>query len=262
VVAGRGDRVVLRAGRTVGGGTVLDPAPPRGLDPARLELLARDDPASILRALVHAPVTSGKLQARGLLPPAELEAGLATLQSAGGYAFSADWLEELRTRVRQRLVARAESSPLDPGLPLGELLPAEPWAPHVLGLLDVESRGGKAFLPGGAATLGDRSEVAAALEVELAQSGAVKVEDRDLAAFLEAEGRLKRLGDGVAVSPELYERGVEAIRALTPITIASFRDALGISRKNAQLLLERYDADGLTRRVGDERVLRRAGREA
>jgi selenocysteine-specific elongation factor len=261
VVAGRGDRVVLRAGRTVGGGTVLDPAPPRGIDPARLELLERGDPASILRALVRAPVTGGELQARGLLSPAELEVGLATLQTAGGYVFSADWLEELRGRVRQRLAARAESSPLDPGLPLGELLPAEPWAPHILGLLDVERRGGKAFLPGGAAALGDRTEAAAALEGELAQSGAVKVEDRDLAAFLEAEGRLKRLGDGVAVSLELYERGVEAIRALTPITIASFRDALGISRKHAQLLLERYDADGLTRRVGDERVLRRAGRE-
>ena len=40
-----------------------------------------------------------------------------------------------------------------------------------------------------------------------------------------------------------------------------FRDALDVSRRVAQLLLERYDADGLTRRVGDERVLRRAARE-
>jgi len=44
---------------------------------------------------------------------------------------------------------------------------------------------------------------------------------------------------------------------MNPITLAGFRDALGISRRVAQLLLERYDADGLTRRVGDERVLRR-----
>ena len=40
--------------------------------------------------------------------------------------------------------------------------------------------------------------------------------------------------------------------------LARFRDLLGISRRPAQLLLERFDADGLTRRVGDERVLRRA----
>jgi hypothetical protein len=31
---------------------------------------------------------------------------------------------------------------------------------------------------------------------------------------------------------------------------------MGISRRTAQLLLERYDADGLTLRVGDERRLR------
>ena len=42
------------------------------------------------------------------------------------------------------------------------------------------------------------------------------------------------------------------------ITLARFRDLLGVGRRSAQLLLERFDADGLTRRVGDERVLRRA----
>src|SRR5258705_10956071 len=36
VVAARGDRVVLRARTTVGGGRVLDPSPPRPLDPQRL----------------------------------------------------------------------------------------------------------------------------------------------------------------------------------------------------------------------------------
>src|SRR5581483_10274609 len=36
VVAARGDRVVLRAGTTVGGGVVLDPAPPRHASVERL----------------------------------------------------------------------------------------------------------------------------------------------------------------------------------------------------------------------------------
>ena len=38
------------------------------------------------------------------------------------------------------------------------------------------------------------------------------------------------------------------------ITLARFRDLLGISRRPAQLLLERFDTDGITRRVGDERI--------
>jgi selenocysteine-specific elongation factor len=44
------------------------------------------------------------------------------------------------------------------------------------------------------------------------------------------------------------------------ITLARFRDLLGTGRRPAQLLLERFDADGVTRRVGDERVLRRGAR--
>ncbi len=86
----------------------------------------------------------------------------------------------------------------------------------------------------------------------------IRLDDRELAAYLEEQGRLKRVGDGLAVSTALYERGLEALLTLSPITLAGFRDALGISRRTAQLLLERFDSDGLTRRVGDERVLRRA----
>ena len=44
------------------------------------------------------------------------------------------------------------------------------------------------------------------------------------------------------------------------ITLARFRDLAGVGRRDAQLLLERMDADGLTRRIGDRRVLRRAAR--
>ncbi|HEY6052939.1 MAG TPA: SelB C-terminal domain-containing protein, partial [Gaiellaceae bacterium] len=198
--------------------------------------------------------------ARGLLPPDELAAGLAAVESAGDHHFATEWLDELRARVRERLRERAERNPLDPGVPLAELLPAEPWAPAVLNLLQLERRGAKAYLPGTTASLGDRAEAAARLEAELAGGDAVKVEDRELAAFLEQAGRLKRVGDGLAVSAELYERGVETVRAQAPVTLAGFRDAMGLSRRTAQLLLERFDADGLTRRVGDERVLRRAAR--
>jgi len=53
---------------------------------------------------------------------------------------------------------------------------------------------------------------------------------------------------------------VEECTAAGGITIARFRDLLGIGRRVAQLLLERFDADGVTRRVDDRRVLRRAAR--
>jgi selenocysteine-specific elongation factor len=258
VVAARGDRVVLRGETTLGGGVVLDPAPPRRLEPGRLELLETGEPEEIVRALVREPVTAGELEERGLFSPPELARGLAALEQAGDWYFAPEWLAGVRTVVRDRLARRAEESPLDPGVPLAELLPAEPWAQAIAPLLHVERRDAKAYLPGAAPKLGEKATAAAELEAQLAGNEVIRLDDRELAGYLESEGRLKRVGDGLAVSIELYERGRAALPTLSPITLAGFRDALGVSRKTAQLLLERFDADGLTRRVGDERVLRRA----
>jgi selenocysteine-specific elongation factor len=261
VVAARGDRVVLRTDTTIGGGLVLDPSPPRRLDVARLELLERGDPVSIVRAIVHEPVTARELEAKGLLSPAELAEGLAALVCAGDFYFAPEWLEEVTANVRSRLALRARNSPLDPGIPLRELLPPRPWAADVLRRLPFERRSGKAYLPGTAPSLGEHEAAAAELEARLGLEP-VKVDDRRLARFLEEQGRLVGVGDGLAVSPAAYERArsvlVAECEAEGKITLARFRDLLGVGRRTAQLLLERFDADGLTRRVGDERILRRS----
>jgi len=244
VVAARGDRIVIRTDTTVGGGTVIDPAPRRGLDRARLEALERGDAA----AFVHSPVP------RTTLLRLFSADRLAELPAAGELVYSEAWLAELRESVQARLEARATANPVDPGIPIAELLPGHPWTLPLLGL---ERHGAKAYLPGAAAGLGDRAGEADALEARLAEEEIVKVEDRGLAGYLEGEGRLRRVGDGYAVSAALYSRGVELLSTLNPITLAAFRDALGVGRRTAQLLLERYDADGLTLRRGDERLLRR-----
>src|SRR5204863_6077542 len=89
----------------------------------------------------------------------------------------------------------------------------------------------------------------------------VKIEDPGLGRFLEQQGRLVRVGDGHAVSPAGYEHArrvlVEECERAGGITLARFRDLLGVSRKTSQSLLERFDVDGITRRTGDRRVLRR-----
>jgi selenocysteine-specific elongation factor len=230
-------------------------------------VLEQGDPAAIVAALVDEPVRVEALARRGVLDADDLAAGLDAVQVEGGWAFSAEWLAEIRGDVERRLRERTETSPLDPGLALAELLPVAPWAAAVLPLLDVERRGGKAYLPGAAASLGDRQAAATALELELARAGctAVKVDDRDLARFLEQDGRLVRLGDGHAIGAGGYDVARDVLvtecAAAGSITLARFRDLLGVGRRDAQLLLERFDADGLTRRVGEARVLRRAARE-
>ena len=92
----------------------------------------------------------------------------------------------------------------------------------------------------------------------------MKVADAKLARFLEARATLVRLGNGVVISTQAYEDArnvlLDECTAAGRITLARFRDLLGVSRRPAQLILERFDADGVTRRIGDERVLRRAAR--
>jgi selenocysteine-specific elongation factor len=215
---------------------------------------------------VREPVTPGRLARRGLLSPADLAQGFAGLERAGDWYFAAEWLEEVRAQARERLAERARISPLDPGLPVAELLPRRPWASAIAPLLHFERRNGKAFLPGVAASVGDRGAAAERLQAELLEAGPnpVKVDDRALAEYLEREGRLVRVGDGYAVGTAAYEQArqalVEECEREGSIRLARFRDLIGAGRRSAQLLLERFDSDGLTRRVGEERVLRRVAR--
>jgi selenocysteine-specific elongation factor len=266
IVAARGDRVVLRNSTTLGGGRILDPAPPRRSDSARLDLLSEDDPASIVLALVNEPVRRSELEGHALLSPAQLDQGLDAVEHAGEWHFSKEWLYHAQREARTRLTLRGEAAPLDPGLPTGDLLAGAPWGEAILPLLELDVREGKAYLPGTAAGLGGRATEAETLEAKLVEAGftPTAVDDAELARFLEDEGRLVRVGDGLAVSVAAYEDAkralVEECERAGTITLARFRDLLGISRRPAQFLLERFDADGLTRRTGDERVLRRSAR--
>ena len=250
VVAARGDRLILRGETTVGGGTVLDPAPPRHREERRFLLLQRGDVA----ATIDAPVLASSLRH-------VLDGELADVERAGPWAFSTAWLAGLEAELRTRIET---ADPLDPGIPV----PSEAWAGDVVPLLPFERRGPKLYLPGAGPTLAGREDEAEALarELEIAGVRATKVGDGELARFLEARGRLVRLGDGYVIGAGAYEVARDVMlaecRAASGITLARFRDLVGTGRRDAQLLLERFDRDGLTRRVGDRRVLRRAAADA
>ena len=63
----------------------------------------------------------------------------------------------------------------------------------------------------------------ASFEARLAQEEIAKVGDKELAAFLEEQGRLRRVGDGYAVSVATYDRGRELLASLPEITLAAFQ---------------------------------------
>ena len=192
VVAARGDRVVLRAASTVGGGVVLDPLPPRRLDPERLERLERGE--------------SARPSTRPFAPTSLSHLGeLEGVERAGDWVFSADWLEELRGHDSSARLAAAD--PRDPGIDP----PAAPWAAAIVPLLGLERRGSRLYPPGAIARVDGAEELLA--ELERPGFNPVKVADAGLARALEQQGSSYRLGDGTAVGAAAYEQARAALVA-------------------------------------------------
>jgi selenocysteine-specific elongation factor len=84
--------------------------------------------------------------------------------------------------------------------------------------------------------------------------------DEELLAALLAQRRLVQVSDDVLFIAETYDEMLERtrsyIQAEGSITVAQFRDLFQTSRKYALGFLEYLDTNGVTRRVGDARVLR------
>jgi selenocysteine-specific elongation factor len=78
-------------------------------------------------------------------------------------------------------------------------------------------------------------------------------------ALVEA-GRLVRLGPDVLLLPETYDELLAWVKRTIAdrgsVNVAQVRDAFDTSRKYALALLEYLDDQRITKRVGDERVLR------
>lgn len=78
--------------------------------------------------------------------------------------------------------------------------------------------------------------------------------DKVLRYMREHEG-MRNVGD-MLFTKEMQERALDALRGLEgDITPASYRDKIGASRKYALAVLEFFDASGITRRVGEKRIV-------
>ncbi len=88
----------------------------------------------------------------------------------------------------------------------------------------------------------------------------VAMSDAELISALLYQGTLVRLSEDVLLLKETYEEvvaGVAAhIKANGSMTVAQVRDRYSTSRKYALAIMEHLDEQRITRRIGDERVLR------
>lgn len=87
----------------------------------------------------------------------------------------------------------------------------------------------------------------------------VRIDPRELSrivAYFRDSGEWRVIGDGFLLDREVQNLFYEALCVLKgELTVGSLRDATGTSRKYVLSLLEFFDSQGITRRVGDKRVL-------
>ena len=281
LVALPGDRFVLRSSSpqiTVGGGTVLDPAPTsRRIDPGWLEALEGGDWGRVVPlALARAPkggMSAGEISLVVPAGPSEISAAVEEnpeVAKVGDLYAPAAELETARKRLLETLKKRAKERPESPELSVAEARTAAGLDARLADALLKEMAGGEIRIGDAGVSLSDADEVPPELEEEaevllktLRRAGVEPplAETTPAARLLLKRGEAVQLADGLFTSDEVAQNILEEIKTATrengEISLADFRDRMGTSRKYAQAWLEYADTAGVTRRVGDARVLTR-----
>lgn len=286
-----GDRFIVRLPTpqyTVAGGRVLEPSPHRyGRRHASqwqgLAQLAGGEYSDCIRfRLAHQAV----VDSQALFPffpgsASEFECLLSTGEKTDLWEVRRDklvragWLADMRQKVASDVKAFHRAHPSQVGPVSAEVLAALPEELHAEFLRDLEKDGVRAVGPhlvhqshraGLTATQEqlattwrrtfEQTPFAGPTRTELLTSAP---DSRPVLEFLLKSGEFTELKDGVILRTTDFERAVrlvvETLKASHELTVATFRDALGATRKYALPILDRCDRLGYTKRVGDARVL-------
>jgi selenocysteine-specific elongation factor len=268
-----GDRLVLRdpGGRdTIGGAEVLDAAPSGR---------ARSAPAALALPLGQRLLASHRWLAVDALGPC---AGLGPDEAAAfaeelvrsgaavrvrGWLVDDDTLAALRTDAATRVRAHHDRAPLEPGVELSVLaselrVDADRLRAAVEDGTDLVVERGYVRGTDHRSRVADSADARALLDVldaapfsppDPASSGA----DPALVRSLVREGALVDL-DGIVFTSDALDEARRRIQtALSKrgtVTVADVRDLLGSTRKYVLPILKQLDAEGVTRRRGDDRI--------
>jgi selenocysteine-specific elongation factor len=289
---------------TVGGGVVLDPAPPRRRrrSAEALELLTslqEGEDSERIRLLVQQSLFSGitfeEVGIRSGIPAKRLESVLSGLLSNGVIVqvvreprifVGRDALASLKSMLLGEVEGYLRHNPLKDGIGKEELRTRLPrrsdtrFFGPILMALEKDERvivdRDLVKLPGHkAAVVGDRAELQAKIEEAFIQGGfeppAIKQlcdtfrseekEILELLSLLIREGRIVKIKGDVHYAPlplsQIREKLVALLKEKKEITPPEFREVTGLSRKYMIPLLEYFDQEKVTIRVGDKRMLRK-----
>jgi selenocysteine-specific elongation factor len=285
VAVSPGDRFVLRLpspSATIAGGAFADVNPRR--HPRHDERVAES-----LERRMAGDVLQEELRKypRGITEAGLLRATLAEkadasgleAKRAGSWLFSPDAWTSLQGRARQALKEYHRGHPLRAGMPREEMKTRLGLAPAAFGpalaeLLKegiVVERNGELALPehrveieaaaGGPATrlleqLSVRPFAPPSLPEAMREAGA----SAEIVRALTQKGELVRLSEDVAFTRAAFDAALQLVRDAVAsdgtVTVASLRDRMQASRRPVLALLEYLDAQRITRRLGDARVLR------
>jgi selenocysteine-specific translation elongation factor SelB len=293
VVVVRKDRFIIRSqNETIGGGEIVEPHAKRhrqfspGL---RQNLAAKEsnNPQEIILAILgsEGPIELEKLPAHCNLSQEETRIAIEALSARQppeivtfGEGFSSLVLSQ---GIWQHLVEKAKQLvqnyhsqfPLRRGMPKEELrnelnIPPQAFTgllKHLLqeGIL-IEDKA-VIRLPEHQIQLTKKQEAAAdaflkSLEQNPYSPPGKLIPDPELLNFLIEQGEVVKVNDDIVFAASTYkeiiDRITEHIKFHGKITVAEARDLFKTSRKYALALMEYLDAQKITRRVGDERVLR------
>ena len=291
----KGDYFVIRSAEdTLGGGQVVDPNPRRRhrrFDTGVVERLMMLDQGTgedviISVAEQWGPCGLTELSRRCNLPRDEVleRAGLLAADGelvvlgelaadADAVVYSAQGWDVLKGKLYAALRTYHNQYPLRKGAPSQEVRSrlglAQPVHQRVLAQLSTErfvaDDGQTVRLPDHEVTLTPQMEQQTAaylrdLESDPYSPPSDRPLDPELMGVLIEQGKVVRVTDSVVFAAAAYEemtvRIVQHLRENGSITVADARTMFDTSRKYILPLLERMDQQQVTRRVGDERVLR------
>jgi selenocysteine-specific elongation factor len=284
IAAAENDRFILRVpspATTIAGGTLVDIHPRKhsrhdGLARASLERRASGDVLQEELRKYPRGVTVGALLKATMAPEADVAA--LDARRIGDWLYDSAAWRAIADRATHELEAFHGAHPLRPGMAREELrsrlgVPPASFSSAVQGLLQdgrIEERDGVLAAPAHRVELHETDATATALvellgrrpfaPPSLAEAAQQTGASPEVVRALAQRGEIVRVSDDIAFTKESYEAAVALVREIIStggsITVAQLRDRMEASRRPVLALLEHLDAERVTRRVGDTRVLR------
>jgi selenocysteine-specific elongation factor len=285
-----GDHFIIRSpDDTLGGGHIIEARAKRvrrsrAAQVEKLRNRAEGGPEATLLSQLEKlqPSTTAQLAKQGEMPPETVSEMLGELISRGevvavgegaaALLWTLSGWEDLTRRATATLAEYHKKFPVRVGMPRKELAGKLKSGAELAAALERLAADGAVAADGDLLRLsGHEVRLTAAQQAGTAaflksltatpyNPSSELIPEPELLGLLAAQGKVERVSASVVYDKDTYDamvvKIIDYIKANGRITLPETRDLFGTSRKYAQAILEYLDGQKITKRVGDDRVLR------